>query len=955
MKRNRLFLTIVSVIFVFQFLFGQTPPSNLMGEALKQWLRDSTYTNKMVPLGYTTARMYMYNYIDNHSDTITDVYGGYKKYWPYGGTGTNPDPINCEHTVPQSFFNYNEPMKSDLHHLFPCYNSWNSTRSNYPFAEIPDTETTKWMRYDVSQSTIPTSNIDEYSEYANGKFEPREDHKGNVARAIFYFYTMYPTQAGSIDQVADPATLYQWHLKDPVDSLELARNDLIEKYQGNRNPYIDHPELVARAWGFVDTITPPAPPANLTLSSNSTSIILHWQDVNNEDVYTIYRSSDGNSFRSIATVPVNVVTYSDSNVTEGIIYYYYVTASNAGGESSASNVASGQIGSAGTVYASGLFISEYVEGSSYNKAIEIANFTGNDVDLSAFSIKKQTNGAGSWSSPLTLSGILPNNQTYVIVYQSADAALTSKADLLTTSTVMTFNGNDPVGLFQNDQLIDIVGDFNSGGTYFAQNVTLRRNSDVTSPNTTYTLSEWTSYPQDDFSDVGMHTFNGSGTTPLAFVSNPNATNITTNSATIVFSSNSSCTAEIQYGTSPSYGSTASASGTSFSVNLTNLTPNTVYYYQVTLNNGSEMVNSSQQSFQTLLPPPATPSNFTLSVGTNQITLSWSDVQYETNYLIYRSTDNINFSNIATIAADNTVYTDNTVTPNTQYYYYVTARNSVGESAPTAVLSGSVAGNVSSEIFFTEYVEGSRYNKALEIGNFTGQEVNLSSYSIKIAFNGNLTWGDEYFLSGILQNQDVFVLVNSNAKKSLRKKGDVVTNASILNFNGNDVIGLFHNGQLIDVIGTLGSSNYFAQDVTLRRKNTVPAPSSTFSLDDWDKYRTDDFSDLGYYTNTLLSLNNTDDEHEEELSTSFELQYNSPNPFNPVTTIYFRIPQGKRGKLLIYNIHGQLIRSFDVNSNMTSITWDATDMDHQVVPSGIYLYQLRVNDRPIITRKMMFIK
>ncbi len=81
--------------------------------------------------------------------------------------------------------------------------------------------------------------------------------KGNVARAIFYFYTMYPTQAGSINDIVsdgDLDVLYQWHLDDPVDGAEITRNNRAEERQGNRNPYIDYPDAVASAWGF----TPPA-------------------------------------------------------------------------------------------------------------------------------------------------------------------------------------------------------------------------------------------------------------------------------------------------------------------------------------------------------------------------------------------------------------------------------------------------------------------------------------------------------------------------------------------------------------------------------------------------------------------------------------------------------------------------------------------------------------------------
>ena len=234
--------------------WAQIPaPTNLNGNDLKVWLKANYYDGKHITLGYdgaNGARSKMYNFIDNQNNTIVGVYSGYVKSWTAGGTGTNPDPINCEHTVPQSFFGKSEPMRSDIHHLFPTYKNWNSVRSNYPFSEIDDNQTTRWMRNTTSVSSIPSTNIDEYSEQANQMFEPREDHKGNVDRAVFYFYTMYPTQAGNISRVGDLNTLYQWHLNDPVDANERARNNSIEQFQGDRNPYVDYPDLVARAWGF---------------------------------------------------------------------------------------------------------------------------------------------------------------------------------------------------------------------------------------------------------------------------------------------------------------------------------------------------------------------------------------------------------------------------------------------------------------------------------------------------------------------------------------------------------------------------------------------------------------------------------------------------------------------------------------------------------------------------------
>ncbi|MGB3617575.1 MAG: endonuclease, partial [Catalinimonas sp.] len=131
----------------------------------------------------------------------------------------------------------------------------NSARGSLRFGEIADPTTDRWyVSVDnslTSQTNIPSSNIDTYSELDNGQaFEPREDHKGNVARAAFYFYTMYPTQAGSITGVGTLNTLYEWHMEDPVDDRERGRNDRVGEQQGNWNPYISDPALVARAWGF---------------------------------------------------------------------------------------------------------------------------------------------------------------------------------------------------------------------------------------------------------------------------------------------------------------------------------------------------------------------------------------------------------------------------------------------------------------------------------------------------------------------------------------------------------------------------------------------------------------------------------------------------------------------------------------------------------------------------------
>ncbi|WP_206780456.1 endonuclease [Hymenobacter amundsenii] len=234
-------------------------PAALQGQQLKDWLRQNWYDGKRVELSYSVARGRMYNYIDNQDGRVVCVYSGYTETVPLDSSNTSPavvSRINTEHTIPQSWFDEQVRMRADIHHLFPTYDTWNSNRGSDPFADIPDTQTQLWMRNTSSQTGIPTTNIDEYSEDTNSQFEPREDHKGNLARAAFYFYTMHQDQkfdAGKeqIAALADLNTLYKWHLADPVDARERERNRRTAKSQGNFNPYVAYPDLVARAWGFV--------------------------------------------------------------------------------------------------------------------------------------------------------------------------------------------------------------------------------------------------------------------------------------------------------------------------------------------------------------------------------------------------------------------------------------------------------------------------------------------------------------------------------------------------------------------------------------------------------------------------------------------------------------------------------------------------------------------------------
>lgn len=137
--------------------------------------------------------------------------------------------LNCEHVVPQSWFQKLQPMKGDLHHLFSCEPSCNSFRGNFRYVDFDDFEA---IRDDCGRSERAT-------------FEPKSG-KGPVARATLYFLLRYPGRIDSFYSNADISMLVAWSENDPVGEYERHRNWAIQEVQGNRNPFIDFPGLASK-------------------------------------------------------------------------------------------------------------------------------------------------------------------------------------------------------------------------------------------------------------------------------------------------------------------------------------------------------------------------------------------------------------------------------------------------------------------------------------------------------------------------------------------------------------------------------------------------------------------------------------------------------------------------------------------------------------------------------------
>ena len=246
-----LFIWFISESLICQTIIGP----GLTRESLFNYL--STNYKTSTTLGYNQARDVMYSIIDLEDDnTLKGIYTNYTITIDPNQDPrpqTNAQNMNCEHSWPQSMGAGSEPQKSDLHHLYPCRGNVNSSRGNKPYAEIDDNDTDKWWRFDYYETSIPSQYIDEFSEVDNdnGKFEPREVVKGNIARGMFYFFTIYNDEADHNFFEEQKYFLNLWDKQDPVDDIELARTLSIATYQDDIvNPFVIDSTLVKRIWYF---------------------------------------------------------------------------------------------------------------------------------------------------------------------------------------------------------------------------------------------------------------------------------------------------------------------------------------------------------------------------------------------------------------------------------------------------------------------------------------------------------------------------------------------------------------------------------------------------------------------------------------------------------------------------------------------------------------------------------
>ena len=230
----------------------EIPESDMAGEKLFTYLHEATDPATREPYSYSAARKFMYSQGDNTGcngkpgiitfysqvcvNGSSDSGNDYPERGDINGDGVVDSFINAEHIWPQGYFDRKLPMVADLHHLAPTFVTPNGRRGNLKFAKVAS------FVYRTSAG----------SKLGKEGFEPADAVKGNVARAVMYFIVRYHDK--SIRQGMDYNSfwtknvpmLMEWNRQDPPDAAERRRNDLVEDFQGNRNPFIDNPELAER-------------------------------------------------------------------------------------------------------------------------------------------------------------------------------------------------------------------------------------------------------------------------------------------------------------------------------------------------------------------------------------------------------------------------------------------------------------------------------------------------------------------------------------------------------------------------------------------------------------------------------------------------------------------------------------------------------------------------------------
>ena len=393
----------------------------------------------------------------NNMGNIVDLYKNVSYTKIPGGVGA----YNREHSWPKSYGFPNDSESNspytDTHHLFACDASYNGSRSNKPFRNCDAScqeNTTEFTDGRGGGSGVYPGNSNwTTGSFTQGTWEAWDGRKGDVARAIFYMDIRYEGGNHGVTGFAEPdlivtdneslidssntgsnesvaymgmlSVLLQWHAQDPPDSREIWRNEVVYSFQGNRNPFIDHPEwaecLHNNVCGGSGDTTPPANPTGLVAIAGENLVDLSWNANSDSDLagYHAYRATaPGGPYARITGTLLTNTFYTDNSAIGGTTYYYVVravdTSANESGNSG--EVSATPTGGGGGGGGSGLVLSEVLydvsSGDDGFEWVELYNSTGSLINLSGYCLG---NGGTDYTySTVQLSGSVASGATFVI-------------------------------------------------------------------------------------------------------------------------------------------------------------------------------------------------------------------------------------------------------------------------------------------------------------------------------------------------------------------------------------------------------------------------------------------------------------------------------------------------------------------------------------------------------------
>ena len=367
------------------------------------------------------------------ASAILDVY--MNASFPKNGGGGGG--YNREHTWPSSYGfptdnSQNYPY-TDCHHLFLSESGYNSSRQNKLYGEC---NASCAERITVANDGAGGGS-GVYPGQSNwtttGVWETWIGRSGDVARALLYLDVRYAGGTHGVTGAAEPdliltdddslvattggnasqaymgrlSTLLAWHAADPVDAREQARNDEVAVHQGNRNPFIDHPEWAACVFaGACAASGIPAAPSGLQVTPGEGSLELDWNDNFEADLagYRVWRGlAPGGPYVELHLGLETVSEFSDVFVQTSRIYYYVVTAVDLDGDES---LVSAEV-SAGVGYVPWINELHYDNSSTdADEGFEIAGPAG--LDLSAWEVQTYNGNGGALITALPLAGVLPD-------------------------------------------------------------------------------------------------------------------------------------------------------------------------------------------------------------------------------------------------------------------------------------------------------------------------------------------------------------------------------------------------------------------------------------------------------------------------------------------------------------------------------------------------------------------